>query len=112
MAADDPTRVQVTDYSLRYGKSNCTWASCKEVTSTVTTVASPHLTTVQGCTAEIFKCHQIRVTYAPKLLFTESRDVADFAESDWAHLTRYSAVCVVTGELSTNIREVSQCPAK
>ena len=64
--------------------------------------------TVQGCTAEIFKCHQIRVTYAPKLLFTESRDVADFAESDWAHLTRYSAVCVVTGELSTNIREVSQ----
>ena len=54
---------------------------------------------MQGCTAEIFKCHQIRVTYAPKLLFTESRDVADFAESDWAHLTRYSAACVVTGEL-------------
>ena len=111
MAADDPTRVQVTDYSLRYGKSNCTWASCKEVTSIVT-VTVPDLLTVQGCTAEIFKCHQIRVTYAPKLLFTESRDVADFAESDWAHLTRYSAACVVTGELSTNIREVSQCPAK
>jgi len=66
-----PVHCRVTDYSLRYGKSNCTWASCKE-----------------GCTAEIFKCHQIRVTYAPKLLFTESRDVADFAESDWAHLTR------------------------
>ena len=65
---------------------------------------------MQGCTAEIFKCHQIRVTYAPKLLFTESRDVADFAESDWAHLTRYSAAWVVTGELSTNIRKVSQCP--
>ena len=75
-------------------------------------LTSPHLTTLQGCTAEIFKCHQIRVTYAPKLLFTESRDVADFAESDWAHLTRYSAACVVTGELSTNIREVSQFPAK
>ena len=71
-------------------------------------LTSPHLTTLQGCTAEIFKCHQIRVTYAPKLLFTESRDVADFAESDWAHLTRYSAACMGTGKLSTNIREVSQ----
>ena len=46
--ADDTTRVQVTDYSLRYGKSNCTWASCKEVTSIVT-VTVPDLTSPPHC---------------------------------------------------------------
>ena len=34
---------QVTRSSLRYGRTNCSWASCRE-----------------GCTASIYKCHQIR----------------------------------------------------
>jgi len=67
----DPVHCKVTDYTLRYGKSNCSWASCKE-----------------GCTAEIFKCHQIRVSYTPKIGFIENKTLSDFQESDWAHLTR------------------------
>jgi len=69
----DPVHCKVTDYSLRYGKSNCTWASCKE-----------------GCTAEIFKCHQIRVSYTPRIQFVgnSSRSVDTFGDSDWALLTR------------------------
>jgi len=80
----DPVHCKVTDYNLRYGKSNCTWASCKE-----------------GCTAEIFKCHQIRVTYTPKIPYKEEKSVDDFVESDWAYLTRMEKETVVdtfTGE--------------
>ena len=63
--------VKVSSYELRYGKSNCTWASCKE-----------------GCTAEIFKCHQIRVNYTPLVSFTDNVQWDSIPQEDWAHLTR------------------------
>ena len=62
---------QLESYELRYGKSNCSWASCRE-----------------GCTAEIFKCHQLRVTYTPKIEFLESEDIDNIDPRAWAHLTR------------------------
>ena len=65
--------MQVSSYELRYGKSNCTWASCKE-----------------GCTAEIFKCHQIRVNYSTVPWEGEPRRWEEIQENQWAHLTRYS----------------------
>ena len=73
----------MTNYELRYGKSNCTWASCKE-----------------GCTAEIFKCHQIRITYTPKIQFTDNRAISGFQDSDWANLDRMEKETIVdTGEV-------------
>ena len=63
--------LQVTSYELRYGKTNCSWASCRE-----------------GCTAEIFKCHQVRVTYTPKRMYENNTQVDDIAENEWAYLTR------------------------
>ena len=58
-------------YELRYGKSNCRWASCRE-----------------GCTAQIYKCHQIRVTYTPRKLYRNNTSVEDIADNEWAYLTR------------------------
>ena len=63
--------MQLESYELRYGKSNCSWASCRE-----------------GCTAEIFKCHQLRVTYTPEIEFTESELIDNIDTKQWAHLTR------------------------
>ena len=62
---------QVSTYELRYGKTNCSWASCRE-----------------GCTAEIFKCHQVRVTYTPKRMYENNTLVDEIEENEWAYLTR------------------------
>ena len=58
-------------YSLRYGRSNCSWASCRE-----------------GCTAQIYKCHQIRVTYTPRRGYNNNTMLEEIQESEWAYLTR------------------------
>ena len=63
--------MQLESYSLRYGKSNCSWASCRE-----------------GCTAEIFKCHQLRVTYTPQRKYEEEMEIEDIQDNEWAYLTR------------------------
>ena len=64
---------KVTTQEINYGLTNCTWSSCRE-----------------GCTAEFFKCHHIRVTYTPKIQYREEEggQVADFEEEDWAYLDR------------------------
>ena len=63
--------MQLESYELRYGKSNCSWASCRE-----------------GCTAEIFKCHQVRVTYTPELSWQEDVSMEQIDQQEWAHLHR------------------------
>jgi len=68
---EKPVHCRLESYELRYGKSNCSWASCRE-----------------GCTAEIFKCHQLRVTYTPKIEFLESEEIVNIDTKSWAHLTR------------------------
>ena len=67
----NPQIIQLESHELRYGKSNCSWASCRE-----------------GCTAEIFKCHQLRVTYTPQLEYIEAEDIDNIDPKAWAHLTR------------------------
>ena len=62
---------KVTNYELRYGKSNCSWASCRE-----------------GCTASIYKCHQIRVVYTPEHGFKENMNANMFDQNSWADLSR------------------------
>ena len=61
----------MTSYSLRYGLTNCSWSSCRE-----------------GCTAEFFKCHQVRVSYTPDLAWEEGRQAEDLLQQHWAHLDR------------------------
>jgi len=68
---EDPVHCRVSTYELRYGKTNCSWASCRE-----------------GCTAEIFKCHQVRVTYTPKRMYENNTLVDEIEENEWAYLTR------------------------
>ena len=85
---EEPVHCRVTRQELVYGKvrqsitrvstilsdfvqSNCSWASCRE-----------------GCTMEIFKCHQIRVTYTPQRAFQNDTFVSDIAEAEWANLAR------------------------
>ena len=63
--------MQLESYELRYGKSNCSWASCRE-----------------GCTAEIFKCHQVRVTYTPEREYLEELEIETIPPNEWAYLTR------------------------
>lgn len=68
---ETPVHCKLTDYSLRYGRQNCSWASCKE-----------------GCTAQIFKCHQLRVTYTPLRQFENNTLIEDIPTKDWAYLRR------------------------
>lgn len=68
---ETPVHCRLESSELRYGKSNCSWASCRE-----------------GCTAEIFKCHQLRVTYTPKIEFQEAEIIENIDPKAWAHLTR------------------------
>ena len=62
---------KVTSNELLYGKSNCTWASCRE-----------------GCTIEIFRCHQVRVVYTPKIDYEENIMVDEIEGIEWANLAR------------------------
>ena len=59
---------QVTLQEINYGLTNCTWSSCRE-----------------GCTAEFFKCHHIRVSYTPQIEYDEEQGglVTDFEKEDW-----------------------------
>ena len=64
------TRV-VTRQEINYGLANCSWSSCRE-----------------GCTAEFFKCHQIRVTYTPEVDWSPGTMIQDLDPEDWAQLDR------------------------
>jgi len=66
-----PVHCKVTNYSLQYGKSACQWASCRE-----------------GCTATVYKCHQIRVTYTPEVVWENGSVVSDLETHQWADLNR------------------------
>jgi len=79
-----PVHCKVTRSSLRYGRTNCSWASCRE-----------------GCTASIYKCHQIRVTYTPDIFYTNGTFIDDIDPRKWTDLSR---VEVMTDE-ETNIDE-------
>ena len=68
---DEPVHCKITNQEVRYGKTNCSWASCRE-----------------GCTIEIFKCHQLRVTYTPKRVFENDTYAEDIEEAEWANLAR------------------------
>ena len=42
----------------------------------------------EGCTAEFFKCHQVRVTYTPELSWQEGVGMEQIDQQEWAHLHR------------------------
>ena len=59
--------LQVTDYRLRQGLTNCTWTSCRE-----------------GCSDRVYKCTQIRVRYTHNIEYLASRHVGDIMEEEWS----------------------------
>jgi len=68
---EKPVHCKVMSYEQRYGKTNCSWASCRE-----------------GCTAQIYKCHQVRVTYTPRRQYQNNTGVEEIQDNEWAYLTR------------------------
>ena len=77
---DDPVHCRVTRYELNYGLTNCSWSSCRE-----------------GCTAEFFKCHQLRVTYTPELPWTEGVTEDQIDQEHWARLHRTEKIVIKVG---------------
>ena len=51
-------------------------------------VLFPSDTCREGCTAEFFKCHQVRVTYTPELSWQEDVSMEQIDQQEWAHLHR------------------------
>ena len=42
----------------------------------------------EGCTVEIFKCQQFRVTYTPHRQYENNTSIWDIREHEWANLAR------------------------
>jgi hypothetical protein len=64
----------VSNVSVRHGKSNCLWSSCRE-----------------GCTADMFKCYQVRVVYS-HLKYVNGSLTSNIPDDQWVDLTRFDNV--------------------
>jgi len=49
---DEPVTCMVNSLTVKHGKSNCLWSSCRE-----------------GCTADIFQCYQVNFNLAINVFF-------------------------------------------
>ncbi len=69
---DQPVTCRVNNVTIRHGKSNCLWSSCRE-----------------GCTADMYHCYQVRVVYShtPFKNGTPSHYI-----QDWVDLKRHDMI--------------------
>ena len=68
---DRAVTCKVTNVSVRQGKSQCLWSSCRE-----------------GCTSDMYQCYQVRVQYIDED-FQNNTFVNDFSSSQWKNLSRF-----------------------
>lgn len=68
---DSPVTCKVTNVSVRQGKSQCLWSSCRE-----------------GCTSDMYQCYQVRVQYIDQH-YKNDTFVQDFHSADWKNLSRF-----------------------
>lgn len=71
---DDPVTCKVTNLSVKAGKSQCKWSSCRE-----------------GCTADMYHCVQVRVQYA-KVPYKNGTNAKSIDDNDWVDLRRIDVV--------------------
>ena len=65
---------KVTNVSVKQGKTNCLWSSCRE-----------------GCTADMFQCYQVRVQYVDEG-YREDAYVSEYLDGDWKNLSRFDTL--------------------
>jgi len=68
---ENPVTCKVTNVSVKQGKSQCLWSSCRE-----------------GCTSDMFQCYQVRVQYIDQD-YKNNTAIDEFHESTWKNLSRY-----------------------
>lgn len=68
---DVPVTCKVSSLTVRHGKSNCLWSSCRE-----------------GCTADMYQCYQVRVLYSRRP-WKNGTTVDMIPQSEWIDLSRY-----------------------
>ena len=66
-----PVTCKVSSLTVRHGKSNCLWSSCRE-----------------GCTADMYQCYQVRVLYSRRP-WKNGTTVDMIPQSEWIDLSRY-----------------------
>jgi len=71
---DDPVTCKVTNVSVKEGKSQCKWSSCRE-----------------GCTADMYHCVQVRVQYA-KVPYKNGTNAKSISDNEWVDLRRIDVV--------------------
>jgi len=71
---DEPVTCKVSNVSVKRGKSNCTWSSCRE-----------------GCTADMYHCYQVRVKYA-KIPFKNGTPSYEIDYGSWVNLERHDTI--------------------
>jgi len=71
---DEPVTCKVSNVSVKRGKSNCAWSSCRE-----------------GCTADMYHCYQVRVKYA-KIPFKNGTPSYVINNDAWINLERHDTI--------------------
>ena len=71
---DKAVTCKVTDVSVKQGKSQCLWSSCRE-----------------GCTSDMYQCYQVRVQYIDQP-FKNNTFVDEFHTHEWKNLSRFDTL--------------------
>lgn len=90
---DSPVTCMVQNVSVKHGKSQCLWSSCRE-----------------GCTSDMYQCYQVRVAYAD-VKYKNNTFVNDFRTDDWADLTRFDALENQVSARAVHVNKIARATA-
>ena len=76
---------KVTNVSVRQGKSQCLWSSCRE-----------------GCTSDMYQCYQVRVQYID-VAFRNNTFVDEYQDREWKNLSRTNLLGRETLEVEVSL---------
>ena len=90
---------KVTDVSVKQGKSQCLWSSCREgMFLRLTQISSTILCLIlfssifhKGCTSDMYQCYQVRVQYIDQD-YKNNTYIDEFQDRDWKNLSRYDSL--------------------
>ena len=91
---------KVTDVSVKQGKSQCLWSSCREGM-----FFAPYTVFInkfcvlyyfplffhKGCTSDMYQCYQVRVQYIDQD-YKNNTYIDEFQDRDWKNLSRYDSL--------------------
>ena len=92
---------KVTDVSVKQGKSQCLWSSCREGIFFCVLHSFPlqilcliycfPLFFNKGCTSDMYQCYQVRVQYIDQD-YKNNTYIDEFQDRDWKNLSRYDSL--------------------